>query len=253
MRTALEHAQTAAFRRRVESACRIVDEAMRVAPNVTVMWSGGKDSTAMTHLVCVELGCRVNVASEKDDLDFPGEESYVTQLAERWHLDLTLLRPEVSPLEWVRANGSTMRGDENVHSRGSELSRLCFYPVVEEHGRRFDLIFLGLRKDESRDRQRNRAVNGQLYRKKSGQWVCQPIVDWGGLDVLAYCVSRGIELLPMYQCIALMHRDEPWRLRKSWWLPTSYAHRGQVTWLRHYYPSLFYELAEMLPTIRSLS
>lgn len=249
----MAHSLTPGFRSRVESARRVVDRALAIAPHAAIMWSGGKDSTAMTHLVCVEGGYRPSVASEKDDLDFPGEEDYVTGLAAAWRVDLTILRPQTSALEWVKRHGPTMRGDENVHSRRSELSALCFYPLVENYSRDFDLVFLGLRKEESRGRRKNRASNGPLYQKRSGQWVCTPIVDWSGLDVLAYIVSRGIELLPMYRCIALMHRDEPWRLRKSWWLPTSYAHRGQVTWLRHYYPSLFYELAGILPAIRALS
>lgn len=56
----------------------------------------------------------------------------------------------------------------------------------------------------------------------------------------------GIELLPLYRCIGLMHRDEPWRLRKSWWLPGAGAARGQVVWLRRYYPSLYSRLVSWI-------
>ena len=246
MRTCGEHAKTRQHQERVDQAKRVVDEAVGKG-RATVMWSGGKDSTAMAHLACVELGHGVPVASEKDDLDFPGEREYVASLAQKWGLDLTILTPPISPKQWIADHARELRAGDDMHSRAAGLSKACFYDLVEEWSRGFDVVLLGLRSGESRGRRLNRAVRGALYQKASGQWVGTPLADWQGIDVYAYCQARGVPLLDVYKCVALRDRDEPWRVRKSWWIPGSDARWGGVVWLRRYYPSLFQQLCQWMP------
>lgn len=253
-RTAAAHAGTRAFGRRVDAARSVVLRAMAVNPSPCLSWSGGKDSTVMVHLVRSEMGIDIPAASEKDDLDYPGEREYVEELAAAWGLRLTILTPPISPAEWFAEHAGQLAADEDVHARTAALSKVAFYDVVEAHGAAHGLIFLGLRAGESYGRRMNRASRGTLYRKRpdrwhpvEGQWVATPLADWDGLDVLAYAESRDIELLPVYRCVALMHRHEPWHLRKSWWLPGANARWGGVVWLRHYWPSLYGRLCRLLP------
>jgi phosphoadenosine phosphosulfate reductase len=242
---ARQHARTRKHASRVDRAKRIVDECLTRAPNAAVMWSGGKDSTVLTHLVCVEMGRALPVFSEKDDLDFPGERAYVETWAARWKIDLRVLVPDVSPLAWVEAHRAELVAGDDLHSRAAGLSKACFYEVVERATETFDAVLLGLRSEESRGRRMNRALRGPTYQKTSGQWVCSPLVDWSGIDVMAYLAARDIDPLPLYRCIAFAHAREPWRVRKSWWLPGQSSNHGQMAWLRHYWPSL-YELAREL-------
>lgn len=244
---ALVHASTRGHRERVDRARRIAEDALAQHSNACVMWSGGKDSTALTHLVCVDVGARVPVYSEKDDLDYPGEEDYVRDLASKWGVDLRIIRPPFSLREWIREHARELRADEDMHARTAALSKAAFYSVVEEATAPHDLVFLGLRADESRGRAMNRAKRGTLYPQATGKIVCQPIADWAGLDVYAYLFSRGIDVLPVYRCIGLMHADEPWRVRKSWWIPGAATRHGGIVWLRRYWPSLYAELCRMLP------
>jgi 3'-phosphoadenosine 5'-phosphosulfate sulfotransferase (PAPS reductase)/FAD synthetase len=246
-RTALVHAKSVRFARRLAQAIAAVDAALATSERPCVMWSGGKDSTVLAHLVCVEMGWSVAVASEKDDLDYPGEREYVEKLARDWDVDLTILTPMVSPGQWIADHAAELSADDDMHSRAAGLSKACFYEVVERWAVDRDLVFLGLRKDESRGRMLNRVTHGLTYRKRDGQTICQPLGDWSGLDVMAYLASRGIDQLPVYRCIGLMHRDEPWRLRKSWWIPGAATRWGGVVWLRRYYPSLFRQLCQWLP------
>jgi 3'-phosphoadenosine 5'-phosphosulfate sulfotransferase (PAPS reductase)/FAD synthetase len=243
------HAQTRAFRRRVDSALRVVERAVREAPRTMVSWSGGKDSTVMTHLVCVRAGAKVAVVSEKDDLDFPGEEDYVRRLAEAWSLDLRIVRPPVSPWEWFVEHGRTLRVGEDVHGRSAGLSKACFYGVMESANREFDAVMMGLRSTESSARKRLRKSRGRDYELVSGRRHVLPIADWSGLDVLAYAHANGIELLPVYRCVALMHEHAPWNIRKSWWRPGASAWFGQIAWLRRYYPSLHARLQAVMPQV----
>lgn len=257
MRTAAVHARTASFRRHVDGAKRAVDDALARSRNASVGWSAGKDSTCLAHLVTAEMGARdIELLSEKDDLDYPGEEAYVTELAAAWGASLRIVRPTISPAAFIEAEaraGRLQPGDD-IHGRATALSKACFYEVVEAAHRDRDVVMLGLRAEESKGRNRNRAKRGLVYElRTSGQIRANPLGDWTGLDVYAYAVSRGIELLGVYRCIGLMHAHEPWHLRKSWWLPGAHAARGGVAWLSRYYPSLYRRLVSWLPNASLLA
>ena len=257
-RTALAHSRTQAYKRRVDRARALAIEALSAQPDAAVMWSCGKDSTALLHLVCVELGARVRVYAEKDDLDYPGELDYAHRLARQWDLDLEILSPPVSPAQWIADNGHELQDCSDVHSRAAGLSKACFYNVVEAANARHDLVFLGLRAEESEGRRMNRIFNGVHYYKQPsklvprGIWTSTPIADWKGIDVFAYLAERDVEILPVYRCIALMHASEPWRVRKSWWIPGSHSRFGGAVWLRHYYPSLFRQLVQWIPAVSTV-
>jgi 3'-phosphoadenosine 5'-phosphosulfate sulfotransferase (PAPS reductase)/FAD synthetase len=259
-RTALLHARTRSFARRVDGAKRIVDAALRVVDpayvtgtRVGIGWSAGKDSTCLAHLVTVEMGARdVELFSEKDDLDYPGEEDYVRELAAAWGAKLRVVRPDISPAAWIAEHGREIELAGDIHSRRAGLSKACFYSVVERETAHYYVLILGLRAEESYGRRVSRKVRGPLYRVKSGQVRAQPLADWTGLDVLAYAASRGVELLHVYRCVAFMHASAPWMIRKSWWLPGEAAAQGATAWLRRYYPSLYRKAVEWMPLSATL-
>lgn len=250
MKAAKVHAGTLAHRRAVDSARQVAEQALAVSSNAAVSWSAGKDSTALAHLVVVTCGARsTELMSEKDDLDFPGEEEYVRALAGAWGAPLRIVRPDVSPREWILANAPRMHAGDDIHARSAGLSRACFYRVVEEADRAYGVVMLGLRAEESGIRRHLREHRGRLYtmRSRNGQTRALPIADWRGIDVYAYLQAHDVPILPVYRCIGLMHAADPSRLRKSWWLPGAGSARGQVAWLRRYYPSLYREFRSLFP------
>lgn len=211
-----------------------------------VAWSGGKDSTCMAHLAC-SMGLEVTLVSEKDDLDYPGEEAYVHRLAVEWGKPLVILRPEVSPQNWLDTKCALMHAGDDIHGRSSGLSKACFYGTMEHRNRESGAVSMGLRAAESGLRRRLRETRGRIYRRRDGLLVCHPIMDWRHLDVYAYALANGIELMPLYRCIGLQHQDEPWLVRKSWWLPGSNTGSGQYRWLKHYWPSLYRRALDWFP------
>lgn len=244
--TARLRARSSGHRRRVEQSRAALASLYARHPDALLMWSAGKDSTAMVHLAStVRPGCEA--CSEKDDLDFPGERSYVERWAAAWGVDLQVVTPDTSPADWVAAHSDELGPSTDIHSRTAELSRRCFYEVVERASAGRSAIILGLRAEESRGRALNRYTHGIEYRKAGGKVVAQPIADWTGIDVMAYLVEHEIDPLPVYRCVALMHRRDPWRIRKSWWLPGASARHGYTAWLRHYYPSLYRRIVDLVP------
>jgi 3'-phosphoadenosine 5'-phosphosulfate sulfotransferase (PAPS reductase)/FAD synthetase len=231
---------------RVDAARRAIGNMASRSPAAYVAWSAGKDSTALAHLAASE-GARAAM-SVKDDLDFPGEEAYVLKYAAEWGISLDIARPPGSLQVWLAEHAP--RANDDLHGRASAFSRWAFYDVVaayrDAHG--VPGVYLGMRAEESAGRRLNRMSRGLLYEKADGEVVCTPIADWRGIDVYAYLLSRGIELLPVYRCIRLHERPD--LVRKSWWLPGTHSARGGMVWLRTYYPSLYARLCELLPDAR---
>jgi 3'-phosphoadenosine 5'-phosphosulfate sulfotransferase (PAPS reductase)/FAD synthetase len=240
----LAHVRTQGFRKRHTRAKEIAALGLSQCKTPCVYVSGGKDSTALGELIFGELGLSASCASEKDDLDYPGEEAHIEALAERWGVAITVLRPTVSLAAVL--GGMQLAADEEIHSRLAAFSRE-FYSLLGEHNQAHDGIVLGLRAKESKARFMDRLTHGPLYRTKAGHLRICPLADWTGLDVLSYITSRGAPLLPLYRCVAFMHSEEPWRIRKSWWVPGGHSRFGGIAWLRHYYPSLYRKLRELMP------
>ena len=247
------HARTQRYQRAVEHAKRVASAAVEMSAAPLVGWSGGKDSTALAHLLAVGLGARVHVVSEKDDLDYPGEEAYVTELAAAWGLDLEIVRPSVSPLAWLAERRGLLSAGEDMHSRSAGLSRACFYGVMERANEGHDLLLWGLRAEESSRRRALLVRKGHTYQLKSGARRCAPLAHWTGLDVFTYLQAHSIEPLHVYRCCGFIpeHRLKPWLIRKSWWIPGAHAAHGAASWLKRYWPSLFRKLAEFTYDARS--
>jgi len=233
-RAALLRSRTQLHRRRVDRAREHLQRLAEVAQRPSFSWSAGKDSTAMTHLGVVGCGFRDwPILSVKDDLDFPGEEEYVQRLATAWGAtNLHIRHPPFSLQEWVREHAISV-GDD-FHSKRAALSRDGFYAVIAafDQEQQIDGVALGLRAHESDARAAHRATHGPLFRTKRGQWHCQPLCDWEGLDVYAYLLSHDVEILPLYRCCGF--EADPSRIRKSWWVGGDSARFGSVGWLRLY-------------------
>lgn len=245
------HSQTDAHQRKVDQAKAAIESALASSSGWACMVSSGKDSSMLGHLVA-SIDKTVEWVSEKDDLDYPGEREYVETLAAGCGAPLTVVEPGFSVWERFAELAPTLGAWEDIHARAATLSAEAFYSVVEAAtaGRP---IFLGLRAEESRGRAMNRYSRGLTYTKRSGQVVCQPIADWKALDVYAYAAAHGLELLPVYRCVALMHSDDPSRVRKSWWVGGAANANGHVRWLAHYWPSLFARLCSVMPHARRMT
>ena len=249
----LAHSKTSRHKRQIYAAKKIVDQMVDIAPRAYAAFSGGKDSTAMIHLLA-EHGVKLRVMSIKDDLDFPGEEELVQTECDRLGLEIDILHPLFSLQQWLSEHSGEVWADEDMHGRHAAFSKAAFYDVIDRYRESEGTpgVYLGLRKRESHGRLMNRIVHGAVYQKKeTGEWVAQPLCDWEGIDVYAYLFAHNAQILDVYRCCRL--HESPERIRKSWWLPGADSRHGGMVWLKCYYPSLFYRLCEILPDASRLA
>jgi len=248
-RTCLRWSESKAHKRRVLKAANAIYHMHQDHPDAYVAWSAGKDSTALAHLALAKCGVDTHAMSVKDDLDYPGERTYLRRLSAQWGIDLEIIEPDFSLQQWIADHANEIETAGDFHSRASEFSDRAFYKLIDRYRDSLGRpgVYLGLRADESGGRLDNRIKRGLQYTKRDGEPVCQPIADWEDRDVYAYLFSHDIPLLPVYRCVRL--HDHPADVRKSWWIPHggSKADFEGATWLKAYWPTLYQRLCDILP------
>lgn len=242
----LLHASTTSFKKKVEKAKDITKRFLDLGVKGYGSISGGKDSTAMMHLIH-SLEPTYPFMSQKDDMDFPEEMEYMKLLEEKYNLNLTIISPKQDIWEIAKNTDFT----EDIHSKGTSFSDDLFYNLLKEFQveNSYKGVFLGLRTEESKGRKINFAAKSHIYYNQDySQLVCQPLALWTAKDVFAYLFSNDIPILDVYFKTRFVKSPE--NIRKSWVLPSAQSQSGQVQWLKHYYPSIYNRLAAINPRMR---
>jgi len=184
----LAWAETEEFKRKVESAKRVIRQALSIARKPYVAVSGGKDSLTVLHLVL----------QEKRDIDV-------------WHWDHgRWLMPRGVEREIVRALRGVCKPEQLVIESSKSLDEeearwdykrwyRAFYGklnrIAKERG--WDLCFLGIRAEESHRRRvkYDFFVRGEIT-------ICCPIFDWSWRDVWAYVFANKLPYPKVYDKLA---------------------------------------------------
>lgn len=233
-------AKTREHRRCVGYAENAIHEAQRVA-KFAVSWSGGKDSTALTHLV-KELYPEVPIVIQFDDCDWPEKEAYVERVCASQGWKIHRVEPDFSV--WDRMKRGRI-GEEEFCAKSHDLTKEAF--LVPLAAKQCELkcngVYLGLRVEESKARAKYLRSRKELHQLTSREWRCCPLASWTAEDVFAYLVVHGVEINPHYLHNRFLKPEE---VRISWAVPTpSSLSHGELEHYRHYYPEQFRKLREV--------
>lgn len=170
-----------AFKKKVEQAEVVIKEALNIAPAyVAVSW--GKDSVVMLHL-CQQIKpdiIAVNYGSSEQDI----VDSYSQVINDYLQRFPTNYKELIGLPEWANE-------PDTVQDRCNQ--------ILEG---KYNLAFVGLRAEESKNRKRSIAQNGLIHEYKSGRYkghyrVC-PLGWWSWRDVWAYTVANNLPYLDSY-------------------------------------------------------
>lgn len=196
---------------RIAVASDTIRKALRGAKKPYIAFSGGKDSTVVMALVH-SIRPEAPVIWSDDELEYP--ETVSLMMASQARLG-ALFR---STLGFATHAGWFVPWSDRPFWReplpGAERIGMSMEEWAQQEG--YDLTFLGLRGDESRNRASFLAVAGPNYRRTTGRVSC-PIWNWSDEDVFAFLGMGTIPYNAAYDRFEAM--DLPLELRRVGPLP----------------------------------
>jgi len=242
------HAESASFKKKVRKTREVIDEFLSIKGNSKVYcaWSTGKDSTALLHLI-LQVNQHIRVMSQNDDIDTDEIRSYRDKIVDSFSIKVDEVSTEYKILDFIKDYGIDIT--EDICSHGTTMSDTLFYKPIENYRKEnnFTGYFFGLRRHESKAREKNFLSRGHIYRKKNKAFVCQPLAEWTARDVFAYLVSNNIPINPIY--FFTKFKKSPEYIRSNYLLPGSFSNKGEAAWIKHYFPEIFNKLIEVCPKI----
>lgn len=231
--------KTREFQRHLAYAIDAIHAAQKHGQGV-ISWSTGKDSTAMTHLIKV-LYPETPIMIQFDDCDWPEKRQYAERVAHAHGWTFHAVEPSFSV--WERSLDCNI-GFDDVCAQSSSFTQDSFLTVLHEKQQELgaNLVYLGLRSEESHARKLNMATRGEVYQLKNGEWRCCPLGRWTAEDVFAYLTMYKVEINP---CYFYNKFNPPEKIRLCWALPTPTGIRfGDMQHIRAYYPQQFRRLRD---------
>ncbi len=188
----LEYAQHPVHRQRVLSAIALIQRAISKRKRPYIAFSGGKDSMVVLALV-QQLAGAVPAVWSDDELEYPellelmapmiGQPDLI--VTEGWTEHAGWFRPWIDRPFWREPFPGTIRIGMPVDD------------WMAQQG--YDLVFTGLRAEESNKRHDWLSANGPLYRVKAGVGLrCCPLWDWSADDVWAYIATHQLPVCGVY-------------------------------------------------------
>lgn len=181
----LAHAETAAFRRRIDQAADLVREAAALG-SAYVACSWGKDSVVLTHLAQSVL-TDVPVIFFRDP-----EEEMIDDYAAVEAAYLARFPTRYEPQSF---------GGDRVPDKVRAAALWGRYPVA----------LVGIRAEESGDRRIERRMRGPIHRyvagPMAGSWRAWPLCDWTWRDVWGYVCRYDLPMLSSYEHPANADRE----------------------------------------------
>ncbi|RLG47722.1 MAG: hypothetical protein DRN92_02630 [Thermoproteota archaeon] len=170
-------------------------------PKKFTLFSGGKDSSVVLHLMkdCIDSAVYVDTG-----IALPENNKFVESLCEEFGVDLIILKPEIDFWEYVKTAGfPTIR------------SLWCRYYLKIEPLRKFfrsikppAITYLGIRLAESSQRRKFYSSNTSFssirnmklrFDEKTNTWQFFPILEWSDIQVKRYLKEQRIKINPCYK------------------------------------------------------
>jgi 3'-phosphoadenosine 5'-phosphosulfate sulfotransferase (PAPS reductase)/FAD synthetase len=198
-----QHAQTLAFRAKVDRAARLAHDAA-MSGRLFAGCSGGKDSVALAGVLAYAGIRRVPLCHAHHDLNVPGMESCAIDVAERLDFTLDIVEPDLDGADlWTflaTLHPETPIWEFHVWRAYADRCASGSQLIAYQYERGFDGAFSGVRADESKGRLWNFRVRGEWYRLAVDEsLMCAPLSTWSSRDAFAAAVLWGLPIHAHYR------------------------------------------------------
>jgi len=233
------YSKTNRFKAVVMQAKEIIAHAIALNLKFAIQWSGGKDSTAMTHLIKTMSDFPIII--QFDDCDWEETKPYVNDISQKFNWKIHDVYPDFSIWEGMI---KSKPAENSVCATSHYLTRDGFIKPIQKKVKELNCKgrFMGLRAEESKGREKNYKTRGSLYQLKNKEYVCTPLINWTARDVFSYLVLNNIEINPCY----LKNKfRQPEDIRLAWAVPTASVDTAiDIEHIKYYYPKHYKKLKE---------
>jgi len=188
-----------------EKAIYILREANAKLKNIAVLWSMGKDSTAVLYLIRKAFSNKVPfpVIHIDNGIDFPETYKFREYLAKKWKLNLIVAKSEIKK----EISGFSCCGANKTVALKKVLEVNKFKGIIvsirrDEHGIRAKERYMSLRDKNFKWDYKNQNVeiwNNYVTKINKGNHIrIHPILDWNEIDIWNYIKKHNIPLNPLY-------------------------------------------------------
>ena len=232
---------------------------------ISISW--GKDSTVLLHLAHSVLQA-VNAISVQ--YGTPCGDDWNIEPCDRWP-DLTVVRDEFLaryPVNYYerfvesfwylceRYNCCPITVDMSGGGKNIDKVEKIFLKSFstaidnEANRRHFSGNIMGMRRDESRNRQRHFAMRGHTYYNADRSfWCCNPLYDWTGDDIWTYIVKHDLPYSELYDASGFDRNT----LRNGLMIGGGMMRYGAYVHLKRMYPRLWNEVCGKYPYLRAFA
>jgi 3'-phosphoadenosine 5'-phosphosulfate sulfotransferase (PAPS reductase)/FAD synthetase len=208
--------KTATLAEKERWSIELIKMSLQRAKKPVISCSFGIDSVLdiyLTRKALVELGrdpSDIDIVWNDTANEFQEVRKYQRHLTELWNLRLVITKPKRTLKHIIEKNGgitsdyfTARKGDRR---NGRPLSEKCCGTLKHDpmkkitKEQKWDLLIVGLRGDESRQRMQAGLRDGEFF-YSSGEWkalVCRPILWWNEKDVWDYVYQEQIPYNELY-------------------------------------------------------
>ena len=212
---------------------------LKLVKNPYIAFSGGKDSTVLSHLVR-QLKPDIPHVFFDAKCSFPETQEFLKRMSKK--INLIIYEIKEPFLETLKRKGLL---DPLIESETMKVT--VYQPIREILAKyKFDGVFLGLRAHESIGRsQLLRSKSKIFFNKRDNIWQFLPLGWWKASEIWMYIDVKNLDYNRVYDVYTpLQPREE---LRCSYWAGETNRRRGRFVYLKYYYPSLWNELLAKRP------
>jgi 3'-phosphoadenosine 5'-phosphosulfate sulfotransferase (PAPS reductase)/FAD synthetase len=237
----------------IEKALRVIERGLEKMKSPYISMSFGKDSVALSHLIWShhpEIPMMyVNCGKFDEWADTPRvKKEFLAMFPNCSFIELS------APSIWrfYKSVGFYIQDEETTKETRKaqrEYAESLGLALDGEAKRRgFDGSFIGLRSEESHNRNRLFVMRGNLYYAKTrGLWACHPLEKWTSKDVWAYIVKNNLPYNELYD-LAPEGRE---LARNGAMFGTRSARYGRLVFFKRAYPDLFNQFAAEFLEVRA--
>jgi len=246
--TAVIHAKNERFQELVKQTRLFIGDVLLKRKKPYCSYSTGKDSLVMLSL-CQNISPGMCVMFHDSGVELPESHGMVKKAERFFAIQIEMVKSPVDVLSIYKTKQVFQEGANKDYAWTSAMMK----PIKEwSQAYKKDVAFIGLRKQESRQRRILLSSRGcYFYAKSKAIWEAFPLAEWTAQDVFAYIFSQGLEdlLHPAYSKTRFVKSPED--IRVSWYCDPVMIKKGYFVWLRYYYPQLFHTLSRQFPEVKA--